>query len=560
MTIALGFLAILLFLLTTFLPLSVTSYSFTILHNNDLHSRFASTDIDSSPCDESTSNRCIAGVARTAQAVKDIRNATDPSHPILFLAAGDFYQGTLWYTYFKDEIMSTIVPYMGYDVISLGNHEFDDGPDGLAPFVNSLMANGVSVVCANLNITKEPKLKNIRPSVVLTRNDRKIGVIGYLTPDTSFLTDAGETVTFEDEIAGITREVDLLKKQGVNIIIAVGHSGYVRDLEIAKAIPDIDILVGGHTNDFLWNEEDGPLPSLEKPVGRYPTIVNHNDGRKTLLITAYAFGKYLGRLDVDFDDEGQVVKFSGRPILMTSQLPKDPVLDTKVSKYQQELDEKFSEVIGMSAVSFEGDVSACRRRECSVGNIVSDAIVSGFLGKNKDPNLMSWTQYPLAVFGSGDIFESYSASQKKGKITLEDVIAILPFANNIVANHVKGQVLWDMFENSVSQYENFKGRFLQVAGIQVTYDLKKPVGKRVVSINVRCGDCQVPKFEPINLDKQYKLLTTDYISKGGDGFTMLTGPDVKQENFDKDVHDLVIKYIQSKGTITTGLEGRIRLV
>lgn len=99
-------------------------------------------------------------------------------------------------------------------------------------------------------------------------------------------------------------------------MIGLGHSGYAKDKEIAEQVEELDIIVGGHTNTFLWNDEAGPPPSTEKVLGSYPTVIEHSDGRKTLVVQAYAYGKYLGNLSVVFNDEGDVIRYAGNPILL----------------------------------------------------------------------------------------------------------------------------------------------------------------------------------------------------------------------------------------------------
>ena len=116
----------------------------------------------------------------------------------------------------------------------------------------------------------------------------------------------------------IKEEIASLKKQypTLNIFIGVGHSGYERDKEIAKAISDLDLIVGGHSNTFLYT---GTAPSNEKPEGDYPTVISHDSGdSKTLVVQAFAYGKYLGKLDLIFDENGQVVHYEGLPIYLNA--------------------------------------------------------------------------------------------------------------------------------------------------------------------------------------------------------------------------------------------------
>ena len=127
-------------------------------------------------------------------------------------------------------------------------------------------------------------------------------------------------VKINDEIPALKQEVKLLKEKGINIIIAVGHSGYIRDQEIAKKIPDIDLIIGGHSNTFLYN---GIEPSIETSIGDYPTVIQISGGKKVFVAQAYAYSKYLGSLDFIFDEEGNA-ELDGKqnPILLDAEFPR----------------------------------------------------------------------------------------------------------------------------------------------------------------------------------------------------------------------------------------------
>ena len=111
------------------------------------------------------------------------------------------------------------------------------------------------------------------------------------------------SVKFLDEITSINAEAQRLNDNGVNIIIAVGHSGFKKDKEIAKHVPLVDVVIGGHSNTFLYT---GTPPSNEVPVGPYPTIVVQSSGKKVPVVQAYAYTKYLGHLNLKFDENGKL--------------------------------------------------------------------------------------------------------------------------------------------------------------------------------------------------------------------------------------------------------------
>lgn len=193
----------------------------------------------------------------------------------------------------------------------MGNHEFDDGVKGLIPFIDNAT---FPIVTANLDLSKQPDLAatNLKNSTILEINGRKIGVIGYLTPETKILSTT-ENVIFEDEVESIRKEAKKLKEQGVDILIALGHSGFETDKRIAREVEDIDLVIGGHTNTFLYG---GAAPDVEVPEGFYPTEVQQASGRKVYVVQAYAYTKYLGNFTASFDARGELTHIEGNPILV----------------------------------------------------------------------------------------------------------------------------------------------------------------------------------------------------------------------------------------------------
>lgn len=176
---------------------------------------------------------------------------------------------------------------------TLGNHEFDEGLEGLKNYVGAV--NSTTVV-ANLEF---PIPLNTQPSKILFVNGTKIGVIGVLTPETKLLGEVPEGVNFKDEITVINEEASKLKQENVEIIIALTHSGYEKDKVIAKTCPEVDIVVGGHSHSFLSNGNVDPKhPETNHTEGPYPTVIQQNSGKKVPVVQAYANSKYIGQLDL----------------------------------------------------------------------------------------------------------------------------------------------------------------------------------------------------------------------------------------------------------------------
>ena len=253
----------------------------------------------------------------------------------LFLNAGDNFAGTIWYTLEKWRVVAEFVKLMEWDAMTLGNHEFDDGFTQLTPFMKAMNNNEVknmSIVCANIETIGEPK-RLIKPSIVVKRENTNIAIIGYITPKTAYLSMTGKSVKFHDEIESITNEIQRLKKKygkSLNIFIALGHSGFDKDIEIAHSIPDLDVVVGGHSHTFLYS---GKQLSTDISEGTYPIVVDHNGQGKTLVVQAFMAGKYLGKVDVSFDNNGIITSYGGAPILLDQSVQKGPDITSQSHEF-----------------------------------------------------------------------------------------------------------------------------------------------------------------------------------------------------------------------------------
>lgn len=159
-------------------------------------------------------------------------------------------------------------------------------------------------------------------------------------------------------------EAKLLKAQGIKIIIALGHSGYLKDKEIAQKCPEVDIVIGGHTNTFLYN---GAQPDAEHIDGPYPTLIKQPSGKEVPVVQAYAYTKYLGRLHVQFDAEGNLIEFDGAPILLNASVEQEKDLLELLEVFRPNVTRLQKSVVGHTKVYLDGTKGECRARECNLG-------------------------------------------------------------------------------------------------------------------------------------------------------------------------------------------------
>ncbi|TEA39659.1 5'-nucleotidase [Globicephala melas] len=521
-------------------------WELTILHTNDVHSRLEQTSEDSSKC--VNASRCVGGVARLATKVRQIRRA-EPH--VLLLDAGDQYQGTIWFTVYKGAEVAHFMNALRYDAMALGNHEFDNGVEGL---IDPLLKEArFPILSANIK-AKGPLASQISglylPYKILPVGDEVVGIVGYTSKETPFLSNPGTNLVFEDEIAALQPEVDKLQTLNVNKIIALGHSGFEMDKLIAQKVKGVDVVVGGHSNTFLYT---GTPPSKEVPAGQYPFIVTSDDGRQVPVVQAYAFGKYLGYLKVEFDEKGNVVTSHGNPILLNSSILEDPSIKADINKWRTKLDNYSTQELGKTIVYLDGTTQSCRFRECNMGNLICDAVINNNL---RHPDEMSWNHVSMCILNGGSI-RSPIDERNNGTITWENLAAVLPFGGTFDLVQLKGSTLKKAFEHSVYRYGQSTGEFLQVGGIHVVYDLSRNPGERVVKLEVLCTQCRVPSYEPLRMDEVYKVILPNFLAKGGDGFRMIKDEVLKHDSGDQDIN-VVSAYISKMRVIYPAVEGRIQ--
>ncbi|WP_431109500.1 bifunctional metallophosphatase/5'-nucleotidase [Winogradskyella poriferorum] len=255
----------------------------TILHTNDVHSH-----IDPfGPNDKRNANK--GGVARRATLVENIRKENPNT---LLLDAGDIFQGTPYFNYYGGELEFKLMSMLNYDLATIGNHDFDNGIDGLYA---QLPHAKFEFVSANYDFSNTVMDTHVKPYKVLVKDGVKIGVFG-LGIQLDGLVDKKmykETV-YHDPIEVAKDMSRILKEEeSCDLVICLSHIGYhyknspdrVSDLNLAKATKDIDLIIGGHTHTFLPK----------------PTIAQNSEGKNVLVNQVGAYGLYLGRIDFYFE-------------------------------------------------------------------------------------------------------------------------------------------------------------------------------------------------------------------------------------------------------------------
>lgn len=478
-----------------------------ILHTNDFHGNLV-------PVIDANKNS-VAGAAREATIINSVRSTFGADH-VLLVDAGDAIQGATVANLFQGKSVTDAYNAMGYNVATLGNHEWDYGQEVLKERIADAKFDYVNSNLTGTNLGwKSSVIKNI--------SGINIGLFGLMTSDYPIIvTPSSQTnVTVEDPIASAKTEVADLKAQGAQYVVALSHCGYENggaplDPAIAAGAPGINLIIGGHSHTVL---------KTAVMVG------------KTMITQTGTAGAYVGKEVIDFTMyqgkvTGQSVSYELVPTVTS--VPEDPTVKAIVDGYNNQLTAKLSVVIGKALVALNGERADVRTKETNLGNYVTDwmRISSGA---------------DIAIFGGGSIRVSVPA----GDVTVGSVYAVLPFDNFLEVLEIKGSTLKAALENSVSAYPAQLGGFLQVSGFSFSFDPSKKAGSRVVSIT--------KDGKPVDMDATYKLAVQDYNATGGDGYTMLIGAKIVYKSSEWN-RDGMVTYIVAHPEINPTVEGRITVV
>lgn len=517
---------------------SKETFKLSFMHSNDTHAH-------------------IDDIAKKVTAVKEIR-ASKP-HALL-IDAGDVFSGTLYFNEFKGQADLQFMNLMKYDVMTLGNHEFDLGssPEGHKALADFIKGTQFPVVSSNVDYSKDENLKGLFSDLISSKpkegkiyngiikeiDGEKVGFFGLTTAETKDISSPGK-VEFKDYIETANKAVKAFEKQGVNKIVAITHIGYDdnpaydNDLLLASKVKGIDVIIGGHSHT-----------KLDQPI----VVDKDEKGKKkdpTVIVQAYQYNEYLGTLDVEFDKKGRIVGQAGQ-LIKISDKTEDPEAAEILKPYSAKIAEVRNTPTGATALAAldnprDGGIAtnpSVRKNETALGNLITDGMLAKAKEYNKDT---------VIAFQNGGGIRS---DIKQGDITLGDVLTVLPFGNTLATMTLKGSEIVEALEHSVSQAPNENGGFLHVAGMKFTYDSSKPVGQRVQKVEVKGND---GNYSELQLNSDYVVATNAFTAKGGDGFTVFQKAYEAGRVTDLGLSDWenLRDYVQQLKTVNPVIEGRI---
>ncbi|AOS61857.1 bifunctional metallophosphatase/5'-nucleotidase [Actinoalloteichus hymeniacidonis] len=532
------------------------AYSLTVLFTNDGESQLlgVDADIDGDGTIAPDEQRSFGGVARNKTLMDDLRRDaisgrvgpdTALRRGVLVVSGGDNYLPGPEFAASTDKG----APYydalafkaMRYDASAIGNHEFDFGPEVLAEFM-STFRNVTKFVGSNLDVSAEPSLTaytengTLVSSHVSWQAGKPVGIIGLTTPDLPSLS-SPRGVEVRDDLAGIANGLaEEFEARGVDQVVLLSHLQDIdNELALAPELSGIDAIVGAGGGEILADSDVELIPG-DAAEREFPLVAQDRDGRDVPVVTTTGNYKYIGRLVLHFDRQGNLLGYDddkSEPVRVSG-VGDDAVRpDRRVQRTVEEPVEEYiaglaETTVAQSEVPLDGVRDAVRTRETNLGNLLADAIKWSGTQQAEEYGVPA----PQVGIQNGGGIRNDSTIPA-GAVTELNTYDVAPFANFVsVLPEVPRDTLRQLLERGVAGAPGAAGQFIQVAGLRFEYDATQVAqeidantgeiltpGERVRSIvlddgTVLVADGEVVAGEPIS------VVTNDFSARGGDGYPL----------------------------------------
>ncbi len=461
----------------------------TIVHSNDLHSHLLgfSPNIDYTPS-ETGDDKTVGGWARIATVIRDVKQ--DRTNPVLVVDAGDFLMGSLFHMLSREEAFELrLMKAMGYDVVTLGNHEFDLKPAGLTRILTANQRDQIPfIVSSNAIFSSESEADDelekvfaegiVEPYLVLEKDGVRIGFFGLMGKGAAEVAPFASPVKFEDPVAAAKRMVKKLREgEKADIVVCLSHSGLSDNPEksedevLAREAPGIDIIISGHTH----------------------TKTDVRKVNDTLVVQAWCYGRQLGVMDIDWDG-GKVSLKDYRLIDINDSIGGDARITAMISGFEDRINEEvlagegfeFREIIARTPFKLE-----IVEDECNLGNLIADSIrwyINKYDSDLDDPA----NKVEVGVISNGVIRDDIEIG-RTGDVAVCDVFRAIPLGIGfndrasmgypLITFYIYPSEMKKALEILTSVYPLKGGDYyLQVSGVKFSYNPNRMIFDRVTEI------------------------------------------------------------------------------
>jgi len=483
----------------------------TLIHTNDMHSHLLGlpSNLEYSPLkpgDDTT----VGGWARIASVIKSEKARR--SNPILVLDAGDFLMGSLFHMISREEAVELrLMKEMGYDVITLGNHEFDFMPSGLARIIMSAHQKGgfPEVVFSNAlfdpgNPEDDPfeeffKKGMIKPYTVREVQGIRIGLFGIIGKDAAEVSPFARPLKFRSPIETAREMVRRLREEEkVDLVICLSHGGLSEkkslseDERLAKKVSGIDVIISGHSHTKLTE----------------PLRVNN-----TIIVQAYAQGRYVGVLDLIYEN-GKVRIKEYRLVEIDDRILGDEIIQKEIESFINLIDQTLLKDLGLHfyrvVAKTDFDLKLMPE-ESNLGNLIADAIRWAINRMDYNPQDPT-TKVVVAIESNGAIRDNLLRG-KTGEIAVCDLFRVVPLGFSrgeesmgypLITCYLYGHEIKKILEVLTSIYPKKGSKFfLQVSGVRFRYNPNRMIFDRVTDIAIGSEE---EGYLPLNYSESNKTL------------------------------------------------------
>ncbi|MBR0663522.1 bifunctional metallophosphatase/5'-nucleotidase [Roseomonas hellenica] len=434
--------------------------------------------------------------------------------PVIFTFGGDLFSPSLASSITHGRHMVELFNVLAPAAAVLGNHEFDFGPEEAE---KNIRASRFPWLGANvLGADGRPFGGAVATATHDVEGGPKIGFVGVLTPATAQMSNAAG-ITFTPPDAALRTGAAQLRAQGAELVVALTHLDIADDRRIAREVPGIDLILGGHDHDPMSLLDEGPL-----------------------VLKAGQDALWLGVVEMELarrPGERATVASLGWRFVPNVNTPAEPRLAAAVGAIDAELDRSLARSIAQLTAPLDSRTAVVRAREAAIGNLVADALRAHF---NADAALIN---------GGG--LRGNREYRTGHDFTRRDLLTEMPFGNVGMLLELTGAELLGVLEHGLSAVELGAGRFPQVSGIALTYDPAAPAGSRLREVQVGGAS-----LDPA---RRYRLATVDFLARGGDGYAGLRGARVLIDAAAGPLLvNVVAEAIERAGAVTARVEGRLR--
>jgi 5'-nucleotidase len=565
------------------------AFSLRILHINDHHSRVAPDTGQVLLLDGQPTQVSFGGFPQLVTAFGELSKGA--GH-VLKLHAGDAITGDLYFTLFAGEADADLMNQVCFDAFEVGNHEFDAGDIGLKKFLDFLSKRTWDCDTPALGANVRPTVgasplarfsasDYLLPRIVLERGGRRIGIVGIdVAGKTKGSSSPDPGTVFLDEAATAQAQVDLLRAEGVDIIVLLSHVGYQKDLELAKSLSGVDVVIGGDSHSLLGEDFEEFGLAVEGP---YPTRLANRDGDTVCVAQAWQYTWVIGVLDVRFDVAGRVTDCGGRPVLLLGDDPRrdgaplagaardrvlaqvdaspvlhrftpDPAAQRVLDVYREQINRFASEQVATVAEHLclrrvpgshdrsRDGVPGCAQATDAQGGHLQSLVAEAFLAQARR-------------YGGADIALQNGGGARnglaEGPFTVGDSYLSLPFKNTLVRLTLRGSELHAVLEEAIDYFLSDQsantGAYPYTAGLRWNVDLTRSREQgRLYGIEFWNGS----SWEPFDESREYRVIANDYIAAGRDGYAglaVVTGE--RREDTFLDYAQALVDYAREAGVV-----------